>query len=1132
MKHGVNTHNKKVNFISIAVGLTALIIFFGMSLMAQKMESEAQAQVVHALDVKSKIQTLLSLIQDTETGQRGFIITGNKTYLRPYITAIKGIDVQLSALDDATLDNPTQQAYITKLHSLINQKLAELAHTISLSEQGLRQDAYNIVKSDEGQHFMNSIREIMTDMQAVQDSLLIKRQNKLKNTSNFRLLSTLLLFIIFFTLLYRISLNNRLAVEAQKSRVLLNNLLEATTNGILAVDESLTIQSANGMIKTIFGYSEEELIGQRLDILIPQSYHAQHSHNANEYISTGGNQKMALGRSVFGLKKNGTLVPLEIGLTKVPLEGEVLQIVATITDITEKQKASDALESIGRILEESLNEVYLFDAQTLSVIQVNHGARDNTGYSLAELQTLTAIDIKPNFTREEFAALIAPLFSGEKEKIVYETVHLRKDSSKYDVESHLQLGEYMQQKVLIATVLDISERKHAETVNSNLLTKLSQADELQRAILASSNHLIISTDSAGNVTQFNAAAESQLGYKAEAIVGKESPALWHDSSEVVKRAEQLSKELAYKVFPGFDVFTIKPREFGPETREWTFIRKEGSRFLVSLTVSCIRDEDSNIIGYLGVAEDITKRKQAENALRESKQFMQLIFDNSPALIFVKDENLKIIEANSHFLDLYPEEERSTVIGRDSSEGYDKNEVKEFQKYDHLAFENGYSAVTETIKFPNGMQRTFYTQKIRFNDTRDQRFILGIATDVTEYQAELFLLQQMTNIISDTSLDYATQIQLMLDEGCQYYQLPLGIISEIRDEDYKILSVCNTAPIEVGQSFDLGETYCAITYQKDEPFYSDNFGESEFNGHPCYSAFNLDTYIGCKIIVNGNAFGTVNFSDSKKRNKPFSRREVTMLKHIAQWISFMITQQQYGIEKDTLINKLSDSNNELEQFAYIASHDLKEPIRTLKTFTSYLIKDLEAGKQDRVDQDKSFIDEACERMTDLVDDILQLSRVGNTEYTLAPYDFNALVDDTLTSLKVRIDETNAKIHVEKSPISLNIDKSQLGLALQNLIQNALKFHKPNEIPDIDISISEDNDSIKLIVSDKGIGIPNDQVDKIFGIFKKLHNPSEYAGTGIGLAVVSKIMARHNGSVTVDSEENNGASFTLHLPSNQE
>lgn len=193
---------------------------------------------------------------------------------------------------------------------------------------------------------------------------------------------------------------------------------------------------------------------------------------------------------------------------------------------------------------------------------------------------------------------------------------------------------------ILGICTDITERKHGELEREKIVAQLAALNEFNEAILNSSKHFLISTDLNGNVTQFNTASQKALGYKAEEVVAKLTPAIWHDMNEVVERAEVLSKELGEKVEPGFDVFVIKARKFGPDSNEWTFIRKDGSRFPVNLTVTCMRNENEEITGYLGVIEDITERKRAEEEREELIEQLRTSNKDLDEFAYVASHDLK------------------------------------------------------------------------------------------------------------------------------------------------------------------------------------------------------------------------------------------------------------------------------------------------------------------------------------------------------------------------------------------------------------------------------------------------------------------------------------------------------------
>lgn len=228
--------------------------------------------------------------------------------------------------------------------------------------------------------------------------------------------------------------------------------------------------------------------------------------------------------------------------------------------------------------------------------------------------------------------------------------------------------------------------------------------------------------------------------------------------------------------------------------------------------------------------------------------------------------------------------------------------------------------------------------------------------------------------------------------------------------------------------------------------------------------------------------------------------------------------------------LEESNRELNQFAYIASHDLKEPLRTLRTFTGYLVKDLKNKKWDRVAQDIHHLEDSAKRMTCLVNDLLQLSRASNADFHMSLIPSEELIELAQKNLKAQIDGTDAIIEIQGTPLKLLGDKGQLCQVLQNLINNAIKYHHPGERPKVTISFESSNaPHFGLIhIADAGIGIADEHHDTIFLAFKKLHGLGEHSGTGIGLAIVKKIMDRHNGTITVQSLPGHGSTFSLRLP----
>ena len=245
----------------------------------------------------------------------------------------------------------------------------------------------------------------------------------------------------------------------QKNSNIFNVLSEGISEGIIVVNTEQVIVATNCSAMEMFGYEKEELIGKPLDILIPNRYHHNHDTHVENFIAKSGKRQMGHGRDLFGISKDGNEFPVEAGLNPFELNGATY-IMALIIDITERKKKEIELSHWARIFNESLNEIYVFDAVTLKFINVNKEAQRNIGYTLEELVKMTPAHIKPELSHRKFRVLIQPLLKGDVEKLKFETVHGRKNGSSYPVEVHLQLSEMGKNKVFVAIILDITERKN------------------------------------------------------------------------------------------------------------------------------------------------------------------------------------------------------------------------------------------------------------------------------------------------------------------------------------------------------------------------------------------------------------------------------------------------------------------------------------------------------------------------------------------------------------------------------------------------------------------------------------------------------------------------------------------------
>ena len=233
------------------------------------------------------------------------------------------------------------------------------------------------------------------------------------------------------------------------------------------------------------------------------------------------------------------------------------------------------------------------------------------------------------------------------------------------------------------------------------------------------------------------------------------------------------------------------------------------------------------------------------------------------------------------------------------------------------------------------------------------------------------------------------------------------------------------------------------------------------------------------------------------------------------------------ESERATGELTRSNQELEQFAHIASHDLQEPLRTVKGFLD-LFQARAAGKLD--DKEKQYIGFAVDgasRMQNLITDLLAYSRAGSKGLTPSTVSLRQCVDQAMGALQQSLDESRARVAIDELP-TVTADAGQLAQVFQNLIGNALKFRREGVPPEVTIGSRQEGGHRAISVKDNGIGIDPGQADRVFEIFQRLHGRDKYPGTGIGLAICKRIVERHGGRIWVESTPGEGSTFFFTLP----
>jgi PAS domain S-box-containing protein len=373
--------------------------------------------------------------------------------------------------------------------------------------------------------------------------------------------------------------------------------LSSIGDAVITTDLDGKVTFLNPVAETMTGWKSEEAGGQPLETVfnIINEQTRQPADNPITKVLREG-VVVGLANHTALIARDGTETAIEDSAAPIKdAAGRIFGAVMVFHDVTERRRAESERERLIKVLERSLNEIYIFDTERLCFQYVNEGARRNLGYTMDEMRRMTPLDLKPEFTEACFREMVKPLLSGEKEKHVFHTVHRRKDETLYPVEVHLQSVAHQGERVFLAIINDITERRQSEEAKFRLA-----------AVVESSVDAIISKTLDGTITSWNKGAELMYGYAAEEVIGRPvtiliPPNRADEETAIIERLRRGEKIEHYE--------TVR-------------MRKDGTLLDVALAVSPLKDADGRIIGASKIARDITERKRAEAELQKAKEDLE------------------------------------------------------------------------------------------------------------------------------------------------------------------------------------------------------------------------------------------------------------------------------------------------------------------------------------------------------------------------------------------------------------------------------------------------------------------------------------------------------------------------------
>ena len=674
----------------------------------------------------------------------------------------------------------------------------------------------------------------------------------------------------------------------------------------------------------------------------------------------------------------------------------------------------------------------------------------------------------------------------------------------------------------IGTITDITTNKQAEEALQRY------ADEFQDlySYAPCGYH---SLNKEGTIIRVNETELDMLGYTREELLGK-------NFSELLT-AEGL------KTFQ--ENFLQFQQQGWVRDLEFQLIRKDGTLLPVSLNSTAVKDAQGNYLMSRSTILDITERKRVEEALRESKERLSLALDVARMVTWDFDILTNQLVASGR-VDL--------VFGLPA--GASAPSYEDFLNFVHpedrwSVFKALTRAVQEGEEYKLEYRVVWPDQTLHWLAAEGQAYrdatgrpirVVGIAKDITEgKRAEEVLRQQSkrSQLFSEITLNIRQSLKLeeilqtTVTEVQQLLKADRVLIFQLQSDGSGHVvqeAVVRGWPVTLGQNlFDpcFNQDF-KDRYRQGRVSFIANLDQGDIER--CHveflQQFGVKANLVVPILVKEDVWGLL-IAHQCSAPRQWATFEIELMRQLGDQIGIALTQSQLLEQETKQRQELARSNSDLQQFAYVASHDLQEPLRMVASYLQLL----ERRYKGRLDADAhEFIQYAVDgagRMQNLINDLLAYSRVGTQGKPFRLTDYGEVLKRALLQLKIVIEETGAVITHDDPLPQVMADESQLTQVLQNLVSNAIKF-QGKQVPHIHLGAQRVEGEWVFSVKDQGIGMDPQYKDRIFLIFQRLHNRTEYRGTGIGLAICKRIIERHGGRIWVESELDQGSTFYFTIP----
>jgi PAS domain S-box-containing protein len=886
----------------------------------------------------------------------------------------------------------------------------------------------------------------------------------------------ILSIIIFFMGLiwYNVSLLNKRDFQSRQSEAALHEseaqiqtIFNSAPDAVIMINQEGTIVKWNPKAEILFGWKAEEVTGMLLsETIIPHCYRESHKKGIKHFLQTGEGPVLGKAIEIHALNKNNVEFDVALSISPTLVNNKYL-FIGFIRDITEQKKIEEQIKVSNKRFTTVFNispVAITINGEDRKFMYVNDAFCEISGFNRDEVIGKTSAELNIVGEEEQSNRVKQVQEAGGKAKGI--EIKIRKANGEIiDVINSIERIEIDNKMCWVSTFIDITEQKKAEQKFKGLLEAAPDA--------------IVIANEKGEIVLINQQTENLFGYPRHELIGK--------PVEILIPLDFRNKHIGHRTHYFSDP---KVRSMGVGL-ELFALRKNGTQFPVEISLSPLVTEEGTLIS--ASVRDITNRKKAEEKFRG-------LLEAAPDAIVIANEKGEIVLINQQTETLfgYP---RHELIGKpveillplDFKKRHEGHRTKYFSDPKVRSMGAGLEL------FAQRQDGTQFPVEISLSPlaTEEGTLVSASVRDITDRKLAENQIQKQKQGIQDFIDSMSTLCAKLTTEG-------------------KLLMVNKTALLATGLS---------IQELLSTNFLEGNWWTFDAEVHTrVHNAFKK-ACSGITINYDENIFVfgqvlTINFSltpilaiDGSVDYIVAEGRDITSLK---------LTEA--ALKKGS--DQLEAVNKELEAFSYSVSHDLRAPLRIIDGYSEMLVSDYQDKLDDEGKRMFGIITGNVRKMGQLIDDLLNLSQTGRKELALHRTDMNTLVSSVIDE-QLFLTDNRHDIKIEKLEPA-ECDSSLLRQVWSNLIANAIKYSQKQEKQVIRINSFIQNGEVVYAIKDNGVGFDMKYAGQLFGVFQRLHKVTEFEGTGVGLALVKRIVIKHGGRVWAEAEAGKGATFFFSLP----